>query len=68
MAFRHCASEGAAPEWTTAYESPIIRGGEPPTPISLDLKGASRLALIVEFADRGDELDHANWLNARLLK
>jgi NPCBM/NEW2 domain len=54
--------------WTTAYESPIIRGGEPPTLISLDLKGATRLALIVEFADRGDELDHANWLNARLLK
>ena len=48
--------------WTTAYESPIIRGGEAPTPVSVELKGATRLALIVEFADRGDELDHANWL------
>lgn len=55
-------------QWSPAYESPIIRGGNPPTPISIDLKGASRLALIVEFAERGDELDHANWLGARLLQ
>ena len=54
--------------WTTAYESPILRGGDPPLPISVELKGAARLALIVEFADRGDELDHANWLEARLIK
>ena len=31
-------------------------------------RGAARMALLVEFADRGDELDHANWLNARLVK
>jgi hypothetical protein len=55
-------------QWSAAHESPIIRGGDAPTPISIDLKGASRLALIVEFADRGDELDHANWLSARLIK
>ena len=24
--------------------------------------------VIVEFADRGDELDYANWLQARLIK
>jgi hypothetical protein len=57
-----------AGEWKPGYESPIIRGGDAPLPISVDLAGAARLALIVEFADRGDELDHANWLNARLLK
>jgi hypothetical protein len=62
------ASGGEATAWTPAYESPVIRGGQPPVPISLDVQGASRLALIVEFADRGDELDHANWLNARLVK
>jgi hypothetical protein len=60
--------QDSAGAWTPAYESPVIRGGEAPTPISIELKGAPRLALIVEFADRGDELDHANWLQARLLK
>jgi hypothetical protein len=55
-------------QWSPAYESPIIRGGDAPRSISIDLKEASRLALIVEFADRGDELDHANWLSARLVK
>jgi hypothetical protein len=60
--------QDAAGAWQPAYESPVVRGGQQPVPISIDLKGASRLALIVEFADRGDELDHANWLGARLVK
>lgn len=54
--------------WQTAYESPVIRGGEKPLPISVNLEGANRMALIVDFADRGDECDHADWLNARLVK
>jgi hypothetical protein len=54
--------------WHSAYESPILRGGDEPLPISVELKGAARAALIVESADRGDELDHANWLQARLIK
>jgi len=59
-----------APEgqWQPAYESPILRGGDAPAPISVDLKGASRLALIVDFADRADECDYADWLLARLVK
>jgi hypothetical protein len=60
--------QDSAGTWQPAYESPIIRGGEAPVPISIDLKGAGRLALIVEFADRGDEQDNANWLAARLVK
>ena len=51
-----------------AYKSPVIRGGMPPTPISVDVRGAKRLSLIVDFAERGDELDHADWLNARLVE
>lgn len=50
------------------YASPIVRGGEPPIPISLDVSRGKLLSLIVDFAERGDELDHANWLNARLIK
>ncbi|MEX2559476.1 MAG: NPCBM/NEW2 domain-containing protein [Pirellulales bacterium] len=49
------------------YESPIVRGGEPPLPISVNVTGGKRLSLIIDFADRADELDHANWLNPRLV-
>lgn len=54
--------------WSTAFESQIVRGGDEPLPVNVDLKGAQRMALIVEFADRGDELDFADWLDARLIK
>jgi hypothetical protein len=50
------------------YTSPIVRGGMAPVPVSVDLSGAERLDLVVDFADRADELDHANWLNARLIR
>jgi hypothetical protein len=60
--------QGTDGEWRPAYESPALRGGDAPVPISIPLKGAARLALLVEFADRGDALDHANWLSARLIK
>jgi NPCBM/NEW2 domain-containing protein len=60
--------ERTAGQWEAAYESPAMRGGDVPVPISIDLKGANRLALLVEFADRGDECDYADWLNARLIK
>jgi hypothetical protein len=50
------------------YTSPIVRGGQSPLPVSVDVAGAKRLDLIVEFADRADELDHADWLGARLVR
>lgn len=54
--------------WKEAYESGIVRGGEPWVPVRVKLTGAPRLALIVDFADRGDQGDHALWLNARLVR
>jgi hypothetical protein len=54
--------------WATAHESPVVRGGDAPVPVSVDLKGAGRMALLVDFADRGDVCDYANWLQARLVK
>jgi hypothetical protein len=54
-------------QWQTGYESPVVRGGDELLPISVDVSDAQRIALIVDFADRGDELDYANWLNARLI-
>lgn len=62
-------SEGNSGErsWGLAFTSPIIRGGDSPLPISVDVASASRMALVVEMADQADTRDYANWLNARLL-
>jgi hypothetical protein len=57
-----------ADNWTMAYESPIVRGGDPALAIRVDLRQAQRVALIVDFADRADQWDHADWLNARLIE
>jgi hypothetical protein len=57
-----------AGEWKEAYTSGIVRGGEAPRRVSVDVSEAEGLTLTVDFADRGDELDHANWLDARLVK
>ena len=50
------------------YTSPVVRGGQKPVPISVNLEGAKRFDLIIDFADRGDEFDHADWLDARLIR
>jgi len=50
------------------HTSDVIRGGEHPVPISVDLSGAKRLDLIVDFADRADQHDRAAWLDARLVE
>jgi hypothetical protein len=54
--------------WTEAVTSGVLRGGEAPRLVSVDVTGAQGLTLIVDYADRGDELDRANWLDARLVK
>ena len=54
--------------WKLAYTSDVIRGRQTPRRCSIDVTGASRLALLVSFAEQGDVRDHANWLSARLVK
>jgi len=49
------------------YRSPVIRGGDRPTPIEVPIPGGKQLSLVVDFADFADEQDHADWLEARLL-
>jgi hypothetical protein len=49
------------------FTSEIVRGAAPPRPIAVDITGGKRLDLVVDFADRADELDHADWLNARIV-
>ena len=53
-------------EWTSTYTSPILRGTNRPLAIKVAVAQADAIALLVEFADRGDECDYANWVNARL--
>jgi hypothetical protein len=55
-------------KWKQAATSDTVRGGDAPEPVSVDVRGAEMLTLTVDFADRGDELDHADWLDARLVK
>ncbi|MBN2023049.1 MAG: NPCBM/NEW2 domain-containing protein [Pirellulales bacterium] len=50
------------------FESDVLRGGDEPAPVRVDLAGAKRLDLIVDFADRADQLDRADWLDARLIR
>lgn len=57
--------EGA---WEAAYTSPVLRGGQQPLPVSLDVRGAERMAILVEFADRGDVCDYVDLLAARLVR
>jgi hypothetical protein len=61
-------TQGADGNWARAYESGIVRGGQPLIPMRVDISQAQRVALIVDFADRADQWDHANWINARFLR
>lgn len=49
-----------------AAASGIVRGGDPPRELSVDLGSAKTISLVVDFADRGDVLDRADWLDARI--
>lgn len=54
--------------WREAYVSPVLRGGDAPVSVSVDLTDADAVRLEVEFADHGDQLDYADWLNPRFVK
>jgi hypothetical protein len=45
-----------------------VRGSNPPQSVQVDVRGADRIDLVVEFGERADELDYADWLNARLIR
>lgn len=65
--FRVFVDDGSG-QWQPRAASEVVRGGQPPVPLSVDLSGAKRISLLVDYADRGDELDHADWLDARLVR
>lgn len=50
-----------------AAETGVMRGGDEPKLISVDLTGAKRMTLIVGDADDGISHDHADWAGAMLI-
>jgi hypothetical protein len=50
------------------YESPPVTGRARPRSISVDLSGAKRLELLVDYAGHADQMGRADWLNARLVR
>ena len=49
-----------------AAETPVLHGGDPSVPVSVDLVGAKRLVLAVEDGGDGITNDHADWAGALL--
>lgn len=50
------------------WESPLLRGGDPPQAIQLDLKGVKQLVLEVDPATEAFVSDRANWLRPILVR
>ena len=50
------------------FQSPVLRGGDAPLPVSVDVSGVLLLRLEVDEADNSDVADHADWAEARLVK
>jgi hypothetical protein len=50
------------------WTSGPIRGHQRPVPVRVDLKGVKRIELVVDFGERGDQLDYVDWLDARLIR
>ncbi|NUP98803.1 MAG: NPCBM/NEW2 domain-containing protein, partial [Armatimonadetes bacterium] len=51
----------------TVAETPVMRGGQPPQLLSVDLTGAQRLVLIIDDADGSIDSDHGDWAGAHFL-
>ena len=53
---------------TMRFESPPMTSGEPAKVVDVDLAGAKLLILMTEFGERGDVQDHADWIEARIIR
>jgi hypothetical protein len=50
------------------FASPPMSAKDAPHPLDLDVTGAKTLVLITDFGDRGEVRDHADWVEARLIR
>lgn len=48
------------------YASPVLRGGDPAAPVSVEVAGGKVLTLVVLLADRGPVQDYLDLIDARL--
>jgi hypothetical protein len=51
---------------TKLADSGIIRGGQAPTTMTVNVAGRSQIRLVVTDAGNGRSKDHANWADAQL--
>ena len=49
------------------FDSGILRGGDPAKPVSVNLKGAKYLHLVITDAGDGKGADHADWAGAAII-
>jgi hypothetical protein len=50
------------------FASPTMTSRDVPKAIDVDIAGARVLILEVDFGDRGDVRDHADWVEARVIR
>ncbi len=50
------------------FASPPMSARDAPHPLDLDVAGAKTLVLITDFGERGEVRDHADWVEARLIR
>jgi alpha-galactosidase len=48
------------------WKSKIMKLGEAPEKVEVDLKGVKTLVLLVEHAGQGNRMDHADWADAKI--
>lgn len=53
-------------KWQRLYESPVLKVGEKPLTVDVDIAGAQQLRLITTDGGDGISCDHAEWADARL--
>ncbi len=51
----------------TIFKTGVMRLGDPPQAVDVDVRGARRLLLIADSAGDGTGWDHADWADARLM-
>jgi len=53
-------------KWQRLYESPVLKLGDKPLPVDVDVTGAQQLRLTTTDGGDGIACDHAEWADARL--
>jgi len=55
-------------KWEESYTSPVVRSNQIPESFSVDVSDVKQISLLVEYADRADVRDYANWLDLRFVQ